>query len=86
MCTIVKSGVLSAKYYTKSIISMAIVERERPLEGGFQTLLMKPEKIHTTVSFDEFLSGFIVNSLHAVLIIKLLDILPEIIIKYWIYA
>jgi hypothetical protein len=53
---------------------MAIVERERPLEGGFQTLLMKPEEIHTTVSFDEFLSGFIVNSLHAVLVIKLLDI------------
>ena len=41
---------------------MAIVERERPLEGGFQTLLMKPEEIHTTVSFDEFLTGFIVNS------------------------
>ena len=35
------------------------------------------------VSFDEFLSGFIVN---AVLIIKLLDILPEIIVKYQIYA
>jgi hypothetical protein len=41
---------------------MAIVERERPLEGGFQTLLMKPEKIHTIVSFDEFRSDFIVNS------------------------
>ena len=54
-----ESGVLSAKYYTKSIISMAIVERERPLEGGFQTLLMKPEEIHTTVSFDEFLFAFI---------------------------
>ena len=36
---------------------MAIVERERPLEGGFQTLLMKPEEIHKTVSVDEFLSG-----------------------------
>ena len=69
-----KSAVLSAKYYTKSIISMAIVERERPLEGGFQTLLMKPEEIHTTVSFDEFLSGFKVNSLHTVLIIKSFDI------------
>ena len=65
---------------------MAIVERERPLEGGFQTLLMKPEKIHTTVSFDEFLSGFIVNSLHAVLIKKLFDILPKIIVKYRTYA
>ena len=43
-------GVLSAKYYTKNIISMPIVERERPLEGGFQTLLMKPEKIHTVHS------------------------------------
>ena len=69
---------------------MAIVERERPLEGGFQTLLMKPEEIHTTVSFGEFLFGFIVNSLHAVFIRKLLeklsDPLQEIIVKYQIYA
>ena len=58
---------------------MAIVERERPLEGGFQTLLMKPEEIHTTVSFDEFLSGLILNSL-------IFDILLEIIVEYQIYA
>ena len=69
---------------------MAIVERERPLEGGFQTLLMKLEEIHTTVSFDEFLYGFIVNFLHGVFIIKLLEKLsnplPEIMVKYQIYA
>ena len=38
------------------------------------------------VSFDGFLSGLLVNSLHGVFIIKAFDFLPEIIIEYQIHS